>query len=282
MARNPFRKPYVFSKKWAIWSALVIPYSVYANLTAPGAKSSDAITAVLVACVFFVLVPWAFMRIRRALQGKTPQGKYYYGQDGDVVDGEVLNLKLGYWPRVKNQAQLIDGVVEIPTGKIAVGDIKSIKAKDPRPLFIKIPLNIFRLIYGLIYLYFLLQPLLLLTLFEIPDYVQKLFNGQQIISRDQMYEELLKIKFFAYMVHSQALLQPFLIVLSIVLIGIILKPFIDKNALVIKTNDGNSLYMPFSTSLNPYIMLYVEGKRLRRFIKKVKKAKKRSRKSADE
>ena len=282
MARNPFRKPYVFSKKWAIWSALVIPYTVYANLTAPGAKSSDAITAVLVACVFFVLVPWAFMRIRRALQGKTPQGKYYYGQDGDVVDGEVLNLKLGYWPRVKIQAQLIDGVVEIPTGKIAVGDIKSIKAKDPRPLFIKIPLNIFRLIYGLIYLYFLLQPLLLLTLFEIPDYVQKLFNGQQIISRDQMYEELLKIKFFAYMVHSQALLQPFLIVLSIVLIGIILKPFIDKNALVIKTNDGNSLYMPFSTSLNPYIMLYVEGKRLRRFIKKVKKAQKRSRKSADE
>ncbi len=282
MARNPFRKPYVFSKKWAIWSALVIPYSVYANLTAPGAKSSDAITAVLVACVFFVLVPWAFMRIRRALQGKTPQGKYYYGQDGDVVDGEVLNLKLGYWPRVKIQAQLIDGVVEIPTGKIAVGDIKSIKAKDPRPLFIKIPLNIFRLIYGLIYLYFLLQPLLLLTLFEIPDYVQKLFNGQQIISRDQMYEELLKIKFFAYMVHSQALLQPFLIVLSIVLIGIILKPFIDKNALVIKTNDGNSLYMPFSTSLNPYIMLYVEGKRLRRFIKKVEKAQKRSRKSADE
>ena len=282
MARNPFRKPYVFSKKWAIWSALVIPYSVYANLTAPGAKSSDAITAVLVACVFFVLVPWAFMRIRRALQGKSPQGKYYYGQDGDVVDGEVLNLKLGYWPRVKIQAQLIDGVVEIPTGKIAVGDIKSIKAKDPRPLFIKIPLNIFRLIYGLIYLYFLLQPLLLLTLFEIPDYGQKLFNGQQIISRDQMYKELLKIKFFAYMVHSQALLQPFLIVLSIVLIGIILKPFIDKNALVIKTNDGNSLYMPFSTSLNPYIMLYVEGKRLRRFIKKVKKAQKRSRKSADE
>ena len=282
MARNPFRKPYVFSKKWAIWSALVIPYSVYANLTAPGAKSSDAITAVLVACVFFVLVPWAFMRIRRALQGKTPQGKYYYGQDGDVVDGEVLNLKLGYWPRVKIQAQLIDGVVEIPTGKIAVGDIKSIKAKDPRPLFIKIPLNIFRLIYGLIYLYFLLQPLLLLTLFEIPDYVQKLFNGQQIISRDQMYEELLKIKFFAYMVHSQALLQPFLIVLSIVLIGIILKPFIDKNALVIKTNDGNSLYMPFSTSLNPYIMFLVEGKRIRRFIKKVKKAQKRSRKSADE
>ena len=201
MARNPFRRPYVFSIKWAIWSALVIPYTVYANLTAPGAKSSDAITAVLVACVFFVLVPWAFMRIRRALQGKTPQGKYYYGQDGDVVDGEVLNLKLGYWPRVKIQARLVDGVVEFPTGKIAVSEIKSIKAKDPRSLIVKLPLNIFRLIYGLITLYFLLQPFLLLTLFEIPDYVQKLFNGPQTISRDQMYEELLKIKFFAYMVH---------------------------------------------------------------------------------
>jgi len=282
MARNPFRKPYVFSKKWAIWSALVIPYTVYTNLTAPGAKSSDAITAVLVACVFFVFVPWAFMRIRRALQGKSPQGKYYYGQDGDVVDGEILNLKLGYWPRVKIQAQLIDGVVEIPTGKIAVSEIKSIKAKDPRSLSVKLPLSIFRLSFVLIYLNSILQPLLLLILFEIPDHVQKLFNGPQTISRDQMYEQLLKMKFFSHFVHSQALLQPFLIVLSIVLIGIILKPFIDKSALVIKTNDGNSLYMPFSTSLNGYIALFVEGKRLKRFIKKVKKAQKRSRKSADE
>jgi hypothetical protein len=97
-----------------------------------------------------------------------------------------------------------------------------------------------------------------------------------------MYEQLLKMKFFSHFVHSQALLQPFLIILSIVLIGIILKPFIEKSALIIKTNDGNSLYMPFSTSLNPYIMLFVEGNRLRRFIKKVKKAQKRSRKSADE
>lgn len=282
MARNPFRKPYVFSKKWAIWSALVIPYSVYANLTAPGAKSSDAITAVLVACVFFVLVPWAFMRIRRALQGKSPQGKYYYGQDGDVVDGEVLNLKLGYWPRVKIQAQLIDGVVEIPTGKIAVGDIKSIKAKDPRPLFIKIPIVIFGLVPGILYLYFISQPLLLLGLIEIPQYVQKQFNGPQLISRDQMYEQLHTQKYFSHVIHSPALLQPTLLALSFILIALILKPFIVKNALVIKTNDGNSLYMPFSTSLNPYIMLLVEGKRLRRFIKKVKKAQKRSRKSADE
>ncbi len=282
MARNPFRKPYVFSKKWAIWSALVIPYSVYANLTAPGAKSSDAITAVLVACVFFVLVPWAFMRIRRALQGKTPQGKYYYGQDGDVVDGEVLNLKLGYWPRVKIQAQLIDGVVEIPTGKIAVGDIKSIKAKDPRPLFIKIPIVILGLVSGILYLYFISQPLLLLGLIEIPQYVQKQFNGPQLISRDQMYEQLHTQKYLSHVIHSQALLQPTLLALSFILIGLILKPFIVKSALVIKTNDGNSLYMPFSTSLNPYIMFLVEGKRIRRFIKKVKKAQKRSRKSADE
>ena len=282
MARNPFRKPYVFSKKWAIWSALVIPYTVYTNLTAPGAKSSDAITAVLVACVFFVLVPWAFMRIRRALQGKSPQGKYYYGQDGDVVDGEVLNLKLGYWPRVKIQAQLIDGVVEIPTGKIAVGEIKSIKAKDPRPLFIKIPILIFGLVPGILYLYFISQPLLLLGFIEIPQYVQKQFNGPQLISRDQMYEQLHTQKYFSHVIHSQALLQPTLLALSFILIALILKPFIVKNALVIKTNDGNSLYMHFSLSLNGYIALFVEGKRLKRFIKKVKKAQKRSRKSADE
>lgn len=282
MARNPFRKPYVFSKKWAIWSALVIPYTVYTNLTAPGAKSSDAITAVLVACVFFVLVPWAFMRIRRALQGKSPQGKYYYGQDGDVVDGEVLNLKLGYWPRVKVQARLVDGIVEIPTGEIAVGEIKSIKAKDPRPLFIKIPIVILGLVPGILYLYFISQPLLLLGFIEIPQYVQKQFNGPQLISRDQMYEQLHTQKYFSHVIHSQALLQPTLLALSFILIALILKPFIVKNALVIKTNDGNSLYMPFSTSLNPYIALLVEGKRLRRFIKKVKKAQKRSRKSADE
>ena len=282
MMRNPFRKPYVFSKKWAIWSALVIPYSVYANLTAPGAKSSDAITAVLVACVFFVFVPWAFMRIRRALQGKSPQGKYYYGQDGDVVDGEVLNLKLGYWPRVKVQARLVDGIVEIPTGEIAVGEIKSIKAKDPRPLFIKIPIVILGLVPGILYLYFISQPLLLLGFIEIPQYVQKQFNGPQLISRDQMYEQLHTQKYFSHVIHSQALLQPTLLALSFILIALILKPFIVKNALVIKTNDGNSLYMPFSTSLNPYIALLVEGKRLRRFIKKVKKAQKRSRKSADE
>jgi len=282
MARNPFRKPYVFSKKWAIWSALVIPYTVYTNLTAPGAKSSDAIAAVLVACVFFVLVPWAFMRIRRALQGKSPQGKYYYGQDGDVVDGEVLNLKLGYWPRVKVQARLVDGIVEIPTGEIAVGEIKSIKAKDPRPLFIKIPIVILGLVAGILYLYFISQPLLLLGFIEIPQYVQKQFNGPQLISRDQMYEQLHTQKYFSHVIHSQALLQPTLLALSFILIALILKPFIVKNALVIKTNDGNSLYMPFSTSLNPYIAFLVEGKRLRRFIKKVKKAQKRSRKSADE
>ena len=282
MARNPFRKPYVFSKKWAIWSALVIPYSVYANLTAPGAKSSDAITAVLVACVFFVLVPWAFMRIRRALQGKTPQGKYYYGQERDVVDGEVLNLKLGYWPRVKVQARLVDGIVEIPTGEIAVGKIKSIKAKDPRPLYIRIPLIIFNLAVTFLYFCFMLQPLLLVSKIYIPQYIQQQFNEPQIISHDQIYEQLHTQKYYSHVINSEALLQPFLIALSIILVQLILKPFMVKTALVIKTKDGNSLYMPFSTSLNPYIMSLVEGRRVRRFIKKVKKAQKRFSKNADE
>jgi len=282
MMRNPFRKPYVFSKKWAIWSALVIPFTVYVNLNTTGAKTSDAIAAVLVACVFFVLIPWAFMRIRRALQGKTPQGKYYYGQEREVVDGEVLNLKLGYWPRVKVQARLVDGIVEIPTGEIAVGEIKSIKAKDPRPLFIKIPILIFGLVPGILYLYFISQPLLLVTNIYIPKYIQQQFNEPQLISHDQIYEQLHTQKYYSHVIHSQALLQPTLLALSFILIGLILKPFIVKSALVIKTKDGNILYMPFSTSMNPYIMLLVEGRRVRRFIKKVKKAQKRSRKSADE
>ena len=281
MARNPFRKPYVFSKKWAIWLGLVVPFVLYTDLTSTSAKKSDRVSTTLTVILLFALIPWTIMRISRSVKGKSPQGKSY-DDAGDIIEGHVLDLKLGYWPRVKIQAQLIDGVVEIPTGKIAVGEINSIKAKDPRSLIVKLPINIFRLIYALTYLYFIMQPLLLLTFFEIPDHVQKLFNGPQTISRDQMYEQLLKMKFFSDFVHSQALLQPFLIVLSILLIGIILKPFIDKSALVIKTYDGNSLYMPFSTSLNPYIMFLVEGKRIRRFIKKVKKAQKRSRNSADE
>jgi hypothetical protein len=54
----------------------------------------------------------------------------------------------------------------------------------------------------------------------------------------------------------------------------IIKPFISKTALVIMSNDGSSLLMPFSYSLNPYIQVFVESRRAKRFIKRVRKAKK--------
>jgi len=38
MARNPFRKPYIFSKKWAIWFVVGIPFILYADLTDASAK----------------------------------------------------------------------------------------------------------------------------------------------------------------------------------------------------------------------------------------------------
>jgi hypothetical protein len=273
MIRNPFRKPYVFSKKWAAWLVVGFPFLLYIDLTAPSAKKSDVASTTLEALVIFALIPWTIMRISRALMGKSPQGKTY-NDDGGVIDGEVLNLYFGYRSRVRVQARLIDEVVEIPTGKIAVAEIKSIKAKDPRPLFVKLLLKIFQLLSSLLYFYLLLQPLFLLKYIEIPWRVQRLFNAPQIISRDQMYEQLHSHKFFSDVVHSQALLRPTLIAFSVIIVTIILKPFIIKTALIIKTNDGKIMLMPFSYSLNPYIQTLVEGPRATRFIRKVKKVKK--------
>ncbi len=275
MARNPFSKPYVFSKKWAIWSVIVIPFALYAALTAPDARKSNLISTSLLVPVVWVLLPWSLMRISRASMGKSPQGKTYDG-DGDVIDGEVLNLNLGYRPRVRVRARLINGVVEIPTAKIAVVNIKSIKAKDPRSLFVKVPLIMFLLLLSLIYFYLILQPLFLLVFIEIPWNVQRLFNAPQLITHDQMYEQFHSHKFFSDVVHSQALLRPSLIVLSVVIFTIIVKPFIIKTALIIETNDGKRMLMPFSYSINPYIQTLVETRRAARFIRKVKRARKRA------
>jgi hypothetical protein len=278
MIRNPFRKPYVFSKKWTVWLVVGVPFILYSNLTDASTKKSGIASAALLALFLSVLLPWVGMRISRALMGKSPQGKTY-DDDGDVIDGEVLNLKLGYRPRVRVRAQLINGVVEIPSAKIAVADIKSIKAKDPRALFAKLPFQILRLALWFLYSYFLLQPLLLVEILVITPWVQKLLNVPLRQTHDQMYEQLLKQKIFGYkifshVVHSQALLQPTLIALSILILINILKPFIVKTALVIETIDGKSMLMPFSYSLSPHIQNFIEVKRVKRFIKKVKKVRK--------
>lgn len=277
MIRNPFRKPYVFSKKWAIWLVVAVPWVLYTDLKDPSAKESDVVSTSLIVIVLFVLIPWILMRISRSVKGKTPQGKFY-DDEGDVIDGHVLDLKLGYWPRVRVQARLVNGVVEIPTGKIAVGDIKSIKVKDlrpPRPLFMKIPLLIFFVTLIFLYFYFILQPLLLFIYIWTPRFVGQLFNNPQIITPDQGYEQLHKLKFFSHVVHSQALLQPSLIAFSALLLILVLPPLLSKTALVINTNDESDLIMPFSSSLVPFAATFVERARIKRFIKNVKKAQKR-------
>lgn len=271
MIRNPFRKPYVFSKKWAVWLVVGVPFILYADLTDPSAKKSDVVSTTLLALFISVLAPWAIMRISRALKGKSPQGKTY-DDDGDVIDGEVLNLNLGYRPRVRVQARFINGVVEIPEGKIAVAEIKSIKAKDPRALLGKLPFQIIELALWLLYLYFLLQPLLLVAALVLVPWLQKQLNVPRPQTLDQIYEPLHTQKYLSHVVHSQALLQPTLIALSILVLIIILKPFIVKTALVIETIDGKRMLMPFSYSLSPHIQNFVEVKRVKRFIKKVKKA----------
>jgi len=278
MIRNPFRKPYAFSKKWTVWLVVGVPFILYSNLTDASTKKSGVASAALLALFLSVLLPWVIMRISRASMGKSPQGKTY-DDDGDVIDGEVLNLKLGYRPRVRVRAQLINGVVEIPSAKIAIADIKSIKAKDPRALFAKLPFQILRLALWFLYSYFLLQPLLLVEILVITPWVQKLLNVPLRQTHDQMYEQLLKQKIFGYkifshVVHSQALLQPTLIALSILILINILKPFIVKTALVIETIDGKTILMPFSYSLSPHIQNFIEVKRVKRFIRKVKKVRK--------
>jgi len=248
-----------------------VPFILYADLTDPSAKKSDLVSTTLLALFISVLAPWAIMRISRALKGKSPQGKTY-DDDGEVIDGEVLDLKLGYRPRVRVQARLINGVVEIPEGEIAVTKIKSIKAKDPRALLAKLPFQILRLALWLLYLYFLLQPFLLVDALVLVPWLQKQLNVPRPQTLDQIYEQLHTQKYLSRVVHSQALLQPTLIALLILVLIIILKPFIVKTALVIETIDGKSMFMPFSYSLSPHIQNFVEVKRIRRFIKKVKKA----------
>jgi hypothetical protein len=273
MARNPFRRPYVFSKKWAAWIGVGFPIVLYVVLTAPDAEKSDAVSTTFTALIIYIALPWASMRIFRALRKKSPQGKTYdYG--GEIIDGEVLNLKIGYRPRLQVQAKLVSGVVEIPAGKIATADIKSIKVKDPRSISIKLLINTFAVGMQVLYLYFIAQPLILLFALVYIPILEKQLGKPQAISVNERYEQLQSNSFLSFVIHSQALLQPTLIAFSIIIFMSIIKPFISKTALVIMSNDGSSLLMPFSYSLNPYIQVFVESRRAKRFIKRVRKAKK--------
>jgi len=128
MIRNPFGKPYLFSKKWAIWLLIGVPFVLYSNYTDPNFKRSELVTTTVTILMIFVILPWILIRITRAISGKDPQGKTY-DENGLVIEGDVLNLKYGYFPRNRVRAILRDGVVEFPTSKIKVKDIQSIKTK---------------------------------------------------------------------------------------------------------------------------------------------------------
>lgn len=236
MMRNPFRKPYVFSKKWAIWLVVGVPFILYADLTDASAKKSEVVSTTLVVFVIFVIFPWSLMRIIRALKGKSPQGKTY-DNNGEVIEGEVLNLKIGYRPRVPVQARLVNRVVEFPNGKIVIEEIASFKVKDPRPLSRTWPIRIVAL---------------------------------ALLSSMIYYLYRLAYNFY----HSLGILQPFLIYWFIILLSFIISPLITKQNLVIKSRDGNTLSMSYSKSLNPLSALN-EATRINRFRKKVKKAQKR-------
>jgi hypothetical protein len=272
MARNPFRRPYVFSKKWAAWIGVGFPIVLYIVLTAPDAKKSDAVSTTITALIIYIALPWASMRIFRALRKKSPQGKIAT-RTGETAHGDVLSLKVGYRPRLQVQAKLVDGFVEIPTGKIAVTEIKSIKVKDPRPISIKVLINTFAISMQVLYFYFICQPLILLFVLVYIPILEKQLGNPQNISVDQRFEQLQNISFLSVVIHSQALLQPTLIAFSIIIFMTIIKPFISKTVLVIVSNSGNTLVMPFSYSLNPYIQVFVESRRAKRFIKRVRKAK---------
>ena len=273
MVRNPFRRPYVFSKKWAAWIGFGFPIVLYIVLTAPDAKKSDAVSTTITALIIYIALPWASMRIFRALRRKSPQGKIAT-RTGEPAHGDVLSLKVGYRPRLQVQAKLVDGFVEIPTGKIAVAEIKSIKVKDPRPISIKLLINTFAISMQVLYFYFICQPLILLFVLVYIPILEKQLGKPQNISVDQRFEQLQSISFLSVVIHSQALLQPTLIAFSIIIFMTMIKPFMSKTDLVIVSNSGNTLVMPFSFSLNPYIHVFVESRRVKRFVKKVKKAKK--------
>lgn len=274
MMRNPFRKPYVFSKKWAIWLVVGVPFILYADLTDASAKKSDVVTTTITALIFYIALPWVTMRIFRALRGKSPQGKTY-DNNGEIIEGEVLNLKIGYRPRVPVQARLVNRVVEFPNGKIAIEEIKSIKVKDPRSISIKVLIKTFAIGMQLLYFYFISQPLILLYVLVYIPILEKQLGYPQNISVDQRFEQLQNNSILSVVIHSQALLQPTVIAFSITIFMTMIKPSISKSALFIVSNSGNTLVMPFSFSLNPYIHVFVEVRRVKRFVKKVKKAQKR-------
>jgi hypothetical protein len=99
-------------------------------------------------------------------------------------------------------------------------------------------------------------------------------GSQEVISDDQRFQQLRSNKFLSKVIYSQDLQGPLLTVVAIFIFAVLIKVFFFKISLIITTRDGETLMMPFSLSVNPYVQLYVEMRRVKRFIKRVKKAQK--------
>jgi len=271
--RNPFGRPYVVSKKWVIWSCVIIPYGIYANVTSPDSKSAkltDWLSTIVIVPIIFVGLPWLLMRFSRAVRGKTPQGKTY-GSDGVAIDGEVLILKTGRFIRTPVRATLIHGVVEIPAGRVEVGRIQSIKAGDPRAPWIKFPILFVSLTVMPIYFYCMMQPFLLIMTLKLEPFINSKLHGPALASNEAMYSSLRSNGFTGLFVYSDALLKPTLFGLGILVAMVVFKVLTEKSALIINLFDGQRMVMPFTYSING-VSVIAQNKRIKRFTNKVKRA----------
>jgi hypothetical protein len=275
MANNPFRKPYVFSKKWAIWDAIIIPFGIYANLKPTGETFGSFVTNAITIIWTFVIIPWVIMRVWRAKRGRTPQGKYYEMSDS-AISHAILELPSGKKPRTTTQLTLDNGVLVISGASVNLAEIKSARIGDPRSR-LKIPFKVMTWSGLLGSLYFIMQPLILILYLDYVPAIAASFSNHSPASRERDYEILHTHAPFSVFVHSQALLVPALKAVGVmVALQLILRVLKFQLAFVIETTTGKVLFVPFRIPRNPFKNRKLNIS-LKKFIKKVKIAMKSAR-----
>ena len=277
MANNPFRKPYVFSKKWAIWDAIIIPFGIYANLKPTGETFGSFITNAITIIWTFVIIPWVIMRVWRAKRGRTPQGKYYEMSDS-AISHAILELPSGKKPRTTTQLTLDNGVLVISGASVNLAEIKSARIGDPRSR-LKIPFKVMTWSALLGSLYFIMQPFILILYLDYVPAIAASFPNSAPASRAKVYEILHTHAPLSFFVHSQALLAPALKAVGVsVAFGLIFRVLKFQVAFVIETTTGKVFFLPFRVPRNPFKNMKL-ATRQKKFIKKVKIAMKSARRN---
>ena len=275
MANNPFRTPYVFSKKWAIWDAIIIPLGIYANLKPTGETFGSFVTNAITVISIFVIIPWVIMRVRRAQRGRTPQGKYYEMND-PAISHEILELPSGKKPRTTTQLTLDNGVLVISGASVNVAEIKSVRIGDPRS-HLKIPFKVMTWSALLGPLYFLMQPIILILYVYYVPVIAASSPSTIADERERVYEILHTHSPFSLIVHSQALLVPSLKAMGVIVaLELILRLLKFQLAFVIETITGKVFFVPFRIPRNPFKKMKSDSRR-NKFIKKLKIAMKSAR-----